>query len=43
VTGRLRSWDVTARLPEIDVPTLVTGGRYDEAGPSTWVCRDQRR
>jgi len=33
VTGRLRSWDVTARLPEIDVPALVTGGRHDEARP----------
>jgi proline iminopeptidase len=33
VTGRLRSWDVTGRLSEIEVPTLVTGGRYDEARP----------
>src|SRR5215469_7674920 len=33
VTGRLRDWDVTARLSEIAVPTLVTGGRYDEARP----------
>jgi proline iminopeptidase len=33
VTGRLRNWDVTARLDEIDMPTLVTGGRYDEARP----------
>ncbi len=34
VTGRLRDWDVTARLGEIQVPTLVTGGRYDEARPA---------
>ena len=34
VTGRLRDWDVTGRLPEIEVPTLVTGGRYDEARPA---------
>jgi proline iminopeptidase len=34
VTGRLRDWDVTARLNEIHVPTLVTGGRYDEARPA---------
>jgi proline-specific peptidase len=34
VTGRLRDWDVTDRLPEIRVPTLVTGGRYDEARPA---------
>jgi proline-specific peptidase len=33
VTGRLRDWDVTDRLAEIRVPTLVTGGRYDEARP----------
>jgi proline-specific peptidase len=33
VTGRLRDWDVTARLGEIGVPTLVTGGRHDEARP----------
>jgi proline-specific peptidase len=34
VTGRLRGWDVTGRLPEIGVPTLVTGGRHDEARPA---------
>jgi proline-specific peptidase len=34
VTGRLRDWDVTARLPEIGMPVLVTGGRYDEARPA---------
>jgi proline-specific peptidase len=33
VTGRLRDWDVTARLSEIAVPTLVTCGRHDEARP----------
>jgi proline iminopeptidase len=33
VTGHLRDWDITARLPEIGVPALVTGGRYDEARP----------
>jgi proline iminopeptidase len=33
VTGRLRNWDVTARLPDIGIPALVTGGRYDEARP----------
>lgn len=34
VTGRLRDWDVTDRLAEISVPTLVTGGRHDEARPA---------
>ena len=33
VTGRLRHWDVTDRLAEIQVPTLVTCGRHDEARP----------
>jgi len=33
VTGRLRDWDVTDRLAEVSVPTLVTGGRHDEARP----------
>ena len=34
VTGRLRDLDVTARLAEIQVPALVTGGRHDEARPA---------
>ena len=29
VVGALRGWNVTERLPEIDVPTLVIRGRYD--------------
>jgi proline-specific peptidase len=33
VTGMLKSWDITERLSEIKVPTLITGGRYDEARP----------
>jgi proline-specific peptidase len=33
VTGTLKDWDVTSRLGEIRVPTLVVGGRYDEATP----------
>ncbi len=32
-TGNLRDWDVTDRLGEIDVPTLLISGRYDEATP----------
>ncbi len=32
-TGTLRDWDITGRLGEIDVPTLVLSGRYDEATP----------
>lgn len=34
VIGRLRDWDRTADLHRIQVPTLVTCGRYDEIVPS---------
>ena len=30
VTGNLKDWDVTQRLGELDLPVLVTSGRYDE-------------
>lgn len=33
VTGRLRDWDVTSRLGEVGLPTLVTSGRFDEMTP----------
>jgi proline-specific peptidase len=34
VTGTLRDWDVTARLAEIRVATLITSGRHDECTPA---------
>lgn len=34
VTGNLNGWDVTDRLGEIRVPTLLTVGRHDEMWPS---------
>jgi L-proline amide hydrolase len=34
VDGTLREWDLTARLHEINVPTLVITGRHDEVVPS---------
>jgi proline-specific peptidase len=34
VTGNLKDWDVTARLGELDLPVLVTSGRYDEITPA---------
>lgn len=34
-TGRLRTFDRADRLHEIDIPTLFTCGRYDEATPDT--------
>ena len=33
VTGNLDGWDITHRLAEITVPTLVTVGRHDEMRP----------
>ena len=33
-TGRLRAWDVRPRLAEIDLPTLITSGRYDGCTPA---------
>jgi proline iminopeptidase len=33
VTGTLKDWDITKRLSEIHVPTLVLCGRFDEATP----------
>lgn len=33
VVGSLRDWSVVDRLPNIDVPTLVISGAYDEAAP----------
>ena len=34
LTGTLKDWDVTSRLGEIGVPTLVVAGRHDEATPA---------
>jgi proline-specific peptidase len=34
VVGRLRDWDRSAELGRIDVPTLITCGRYDELTPA---------
>jgi proline-specific peptidase len=34
VTGTLKDWDITGRLGEIGVPTLITSGRYDECTPA---------
>ena len=34
VVGMLKQWDITHRLGEIDVPTLVVSGEFDEATPA---------
>jgi proline-specific peptidase len=33
ITGTLRNWSVTNRLGEVNVPTLLLSGRYDESTP----------
>ena len=33
IVGTLKDWDISDRLGEIDVPTLVTSGRHDECTP----------
>lgn len=33
VIGVIKDWDITHRLGEIDVPTLLISGEYDEATP----------
>ncbi|GLW58799.1 proline iminopeptidase-family hydrolase [Kitasatospora phosalacinea] len=35
VTGTLKDWSVEDCLPDVDVPTLLVSGRYDEATPVT--------
>jgi proline-specific peptidase len=42
VTGNLKNWDVTGRLQEIRLPTLLTCGRYDEATPAHMTDMHQR-
>jgi proline iminopeptidase len=34
ITGTIRDIDLTPDLPKIRIPTLVTGGRYDEVTPA---------
>lgn len=33
ITGNTRYWNITEQLKKIRVPTLVTGGKYDEISP----------
>lgn len=40
--GSLKDWDITDRLPEIDVPTLLISGEYDEATPRVVKELDDR-
>jgi proline iminopeptidase len=33
ITGTFKDWNITAFLPQIGVPTLLTVGEFDEVGP----------
>jgi proline-specific peptidase len=33
-TGRLKDWNIEARLSEIQIPTLIISGEYDESTPA---------
>lgn len=35
ITGTLKNWDVSDRLHQVDVPTLLISGAHDEATPAT--------
>ena len=35
VIGTIRDWDITGRLGEIEAPTLIFSGRYDEVTPAS--------
>jgi L-proline amide hydrolase len=35
VIGTIKDWDITDRLGQIEAPTLVFSGRYDEVTPAT--------
>ncbi len=35
VTGTLKDYDRTGRLGDLELPVLLTAGRYDEATPET--------
>ena len=41
VTGNFKDWEMWDRLPNIKVPTLVLGGRYDEMNPEDMLKEGQ--
>lgn len=34
ITGTIQDWDISEKLPEIKIPTLITVGEYDEVTPT---------
>lgn len=42
IVGTIRDWDIVDRLAEIDLPTLLLAGRYDECSPEHMQEMHQR-
>ena len=40
ISGRLANWDITSRLPEIKVPTLMVGAKYDTMDPKAMEAQE---
>ena len=45
ILGSLKSWDISDRLKEINIPTLVIGAKYDEMDPNhlKWMSTQLRQ
>ncbi len=41
ISGRLKKWDITDRLKEIKVPTLMIGARYDTMDPQAMEAQSK--
>lgn len=41
ISGRLASWEVRSRLPEIRVPTLMIGAKYDTMDPAAMEAQSK--
>ncbi|NCT73611.1 MAG: proline iminopeptidase-family hydrolase [Chitinophagaceae bacterium] len=42
IAGRLANWDITARLKEIKVPTLMIGAKYDTMDPAAMETQSKQ-
>lgn len=41
IQGRLAQWDITQRLPEISIPTLMIGAKYDTMDPKAMEAQSK--
>ena len=42
ITGTIKDWDITDKIPIIKIPTLITVGKYDEVTPNIASMIQQR-